>query len=156
MYIYIYIYIHIYMYIYISVTGTKFGLRKRQWASSIAMVTGILAVMPAYAQMTYGISSAHVQWSSHGKSRVDNYDIIWWCHNDCSCFLGREVYKESSLRLWGYCLGFWHWMVRSIVKSLTLYSSYIGASSWNKKYIQDELSSLFIHLHSPILFWEPL
>ena len=81
-----------------------------------------------HMQMTYGISSVHVQWSPHRKSRADNHDIIRWCQNDCSYYLGREVYKESLLGLQSCCLGFWHWTVRTIVKSPTLYSGYINAS----------------------------
>ena len=54
----------------------KFGLRKRQQGLGVAIVTGILAVMLADVQMNYGISSAHVQWFSHGKGRVDDHDVI--------------------------------------------------------------------------------
>ena len=31
--------------------------------------------MLADAQMNYGISSAHVQWFSHRKSRADDHDV---------------------------------------------------------------------------------
>ena len=33
--------------------------------------------MLAYVQMNYGISSAHAQWFSHGKSRADDHDVIY-------------------------------------------------------------------------------
>ena len=87
-----------------------------------------LVAMPADVQMTYGIFSVHMQWSSHGKSIADNCDVTKWHHNDCLCYLEREIYKESWLGLQGSHLGFWHWTVRSIVESMTLYSSYVNAS----------------------------
>ena len=32
-----------------------------------------MGIPSAYVQMTYGISSAHAQWFSHGKSRADDH-----------------------------------------------------------------------------------
>ena len=60
--------------------------------------------------------------------KVDNCDVIKWCHSDLSCYWGREVYEESELKPLSCCLGFWHWMVGSLVKSPTLYSGYLSTS----------------------------
>ena len=67
-----------------------------------------LWLMSADAQTNYGVSSAHAQWFLHGKSRVDDRDIILWCHSDLLCYWGREVYKESKHEHHSCHLGFWN------------------------------------------------
>ena len=70
----------------------------------------------------------------HRKSRADDHDVKKLHHSDRVCYWRREVYKESELNPLGCHLGFWHWMVESTVKSLTLYFSYISASHVERVY----------------------
>ena len=117
-----------------SVTGTTFGLRKRWWGLGVAVVTRDSGSDVSKCADELWHFFVHTQWFSHGKSRADNCDVIKWCHSDCSCYWERKVYKESKLKPWGCHLGFWHWIVGSIVKSLTLYSGYISASHGSRVY----------------------
>ena len=54
----------------------KIGLRKRQRGSDAVILIGVLASMPAYAQMNSGTLDVHVQWFSHWKIRADDCDIM--------------------------------------------------------------------------------
>ena len=51
--------------------------------------------MPADVQMTYGISSAHAQWFPMEKVEQTIVMSLDDITSDHSCYLGREVYKES-------------------------------------------------------------
>ena len=59
-----------------SITGAKIGLRKRQRGLDAFVVFGVLAWMPADAQMNGSSSDVHVQWFFHWKIRADDCDII--------------------------------------------------------------------------------
>ena len=52
----------------IYVTGMEIGLRQRQRGSDAFIVFGVLAWMPADAQMNGDVSNVHAQWLSHWKS----------------------------------------------------------------------------------------
>ena len=89
--------------------------------------------MLADVQMKYGISSVHVQWFSHGKVE----QMIMTSSNGVTVIshaIRGEVCKESELEPRGCHLGFWHQMVGSSVKLLTLYSGYISASHGARVY----------------------
>ena len=59
-----------------NVTGTEIGLRKRRRGSDAFIVFGVLAWMPAGAQMNGDVSNAHAQWFSCWKIKADNCDIM--------------------------------------------------------------------------------
>ena len=111
------------------------------------MVNGILAAMPAYVQMTYGISSPHVQWFSCGKSTADNHDI--------TSILGGKYLRRA-------CSGFGAVIWVSGTEHLGLLLSHqpftpaILVPLVEQEYIQYELFSLFIHVHAPRLFGNTL
>ena len=111
--------------------------------------------MPADAQMNYGVSSALAQWFSQGKNRADDCDIIEWYNSDLSCSLGREVYKESTQEplgvIWVSGTKWLGWLLSHWPSILA-----ISVPFMEKDYIQDELSSLFIHVHAPRLFGNAL
>ena len=138
----------------IYVTGMKFGLRKRWQGWDVAYSNwGFWWWCQQMCRWTMAFPLVHAQWFSCWKNRADDHDVIEWHHNDLSCSQGREVYKESTHKPQGCHLGFWYWMVGSINKSQTLYSSYIGASC-GAEYSQNELCTLFINMHVPRTFWE--
>ena len=111
-----------------SVMGTKFRIRKRQWGLGVVIVTG-------------NFSSDANRYTDELWHFLCTYSVVFmwinqsrqlWCHKMMSqwslMLLGREVYTESRLEPQGCHLDFCHWMVGSIVKSLTLYFGYISAS----------------------------
>ena len=64
--------------------------------------------------------------------------------------LGMEVYKESLLRHWGCHLGSGNeWL--GLLLSHQSSTPAISVPLMEREYIQDELSSLFIHVHAPSL-----
>ena len=110
-----------------SLTGMKFGLRKRQWGSGAVVVTGNFGsdASGCTVKLWHFLCKCAVVFP--WKSRADDCDVIKWHHSNHSCYWRREVYKESELKPQGCHLGFWYWTVVSIVKSLILYFSYISA-----------------------------
>ena len=68
--------------------------------------------------------------------------------------LGGNYKRRAHTNLGAVIWVFWYWMVGSIDKSQTLYSSYLGASH-GAEHNQNELCVLFIHMHVPRYFGEP-
>ena len=112
---------------------------------------GIPVVILADVQVNYGIFSAYVQWFSHGESRAEDSDVIRWCHSDCSCYLGKGSIRRASLSF-----GAVIWVSGTEWFSLLLShwpsTPAISVPLVEQDYIQDELSTLFIHVHAPRLF----
>ena len=73
------------------VSQAKKGIMKETKRFVTLIVFGVLAWMPMDVQMNTGSSDAHAQWFSHQKIRADDHDIIMWCHEDLSCYWGREL-----------------------------------------------------------------
>ena len=130
----------------------KFGLGKRR-GSDVAIVTGDSSSDTGKCadKLWHFLCTCTVVFLLKDQSRWS------WHHKMMSqwslMLFGRKVLKDTTQEPQGCHLGFWYWMVGSIDKSQTLYSSYIGVSH-GAEYNQNELYTLFIHMHVPRTFWE--
>ena len=90
-----------------------------------------------------------------GRSR----QMIMTSQNDVTvishAILGGNYKRRAHTNLGAVIWDFGYWTVGSIDKSQTLYSGYLGASC-GAEHNQKELCALFIHMHVPRLFGEPL
>ena len=101
------------------------------------------------------VSSACAQWFSHWKSRAANHDIIFWCHNDLSCYWGGNYIREASTSLGAVVWVFWTEQLGQLLGSHWPSTLATSVPLMEQEYNLDELCVLFINLHVPRPFWEP-
>ena len=105
--------------------------------------------MPADVQMNYGISSAHVQWFSCGKVEqmivMSLDDVTMIAH----AIRGGKYIRRASL---SFGAVIWVSGTEWLGLLLSHQPSTPAILVPLMEYIQDELSTLFIHVHAPRLF----
>ena len=101
------------------------------------------------------ISSAHVQWFSHWKSRAEDHDIIWWHHNDLSCYWGGNYIRKLSTSLGAVIWVFITEWLGQLLKSHQPSTLAISVPLMEQEYNLNELCVLFVYLHVPRPFWGP-
>ena len=101
------------------------------------------------------VSSAHVQWFSHWKSRADDCDVIWWHHEDLPYYWGGSYIRKASMSLRAVIWVFGTEGLGQLLKSHGPSTSVISVSLVEQEYNQNKLSVLFIYLHVSRPFWEP-
>ena len=111
--------------------------------------------MLADVQMNYGISFAHVQWFSHGKSRADNHDVI----KDVTviaCAIGGGKYIRKASSSFGSVIWVSGTEHLGPLLSHQLSTLAISVPVMEHEYNLDELITLFIHVHAPRPFGNTL
>ena len=136
-----------------SVTGTEFGLRKRQerfrcicsnwgfwcWCQWMCRWTMVFPVH-MHSGFPAGRSKQMIVTSSNDVTMI-------------SCaILGGNYKRRAHPNLGAIVWAFWHWTVGSTDKSQTLYSGYLSASC-GAEHNQNELCVSFIHMHVSRPFW---
>ena len=108
--------------------------------------------MPADAKTNYGISSAHVQWFSSRKVEqtimisLDDVTMIV-----CAIGGGKYIRRASlSFRAAVFWVSGTEWL--GLLLSHQPSTLAILVPLVEQEYIQNELSTLFIHVHAPRLF----
>ena len=104
--------------------------------------------MLAYVQMTYGVSSTHVQCSSHRKSRADNHDSLDDVTMIACAIWGGKYIRRAHLGF-GAVIWFFGTEWLGLLLSHQPPTVAILVPLMEQEYIQDELSSLFIDVHAP-------
>ena len=111
--------------------------------------------MPAYVQMTYGISSVHVKWFSMKKleqmivTSLEDVTMI-----TCAIWGGKYIRRAHS----GFRAVIWVIGTEQLGLLLSHQPSTpaISVPLMGQEYTQDKLSSLFIHVDAPRLFGNTL
>ena len=129
-----------------SVTGMKFGLRKRWRSSDASIVTGDSSIDASRCTDELQCFLCACTVVSHQKIKADDCDVMKWDHNDLSCYFGGNYKRRAHTNLRAVIWVFWHWTVGSIDKSQTLYLGYLCASH-RAVHNQNELCVSFIHMH---------
>ena len=161
-----------------SVTGMKFGLRKRWRGSNASIVTRgechrheiwVKEKMKRFKCIYSNWGFWHWCWQMHRQTTVfpvymhsgfpagrsKQMIVTSWNDNTVmSCAILGGNYKWGAHTNPGAVIWvFWYWMVGSIDKSQTLYSGHLSTSH-GAEHHQDELCVLFIHMHVSRPFWE--
>ena len=139
-----------------SVTGMKFGLRKRHWRGlDVFIVNGDSDIDDGWCtnDLQHFLCACAVVFLPEDQSRwLWHYEMMSWCS---LVLLWEGNYKRRAhTNLGAVIWGFGYWMVGSINKSQTLYSAYPGVSH-GAEHNQNELHALFVHMHVPRIFGEP-
>ena len=100
--------------------------------------------MPADVQTNYGISSVHVQWFSHGKSRADDCDVT---HGIGGGKYIRKVSSSFGAVIW---VSGTEWLGPLLSHQPSTLA--ISVPLMEQEYILEELFTLFTHVHAPRLF----